>query len=293
MFKGIRLAPLLWRGCLAHAVAVCLLGSLPSGPAQTLYEASLGTLPEAQGWSYASLGVDITKSLSGDSVRLDTSTLTDNQAGWSRIAVPPLNRSQGFTLLFTAQLNAEVHNSGNRAGFSLIVLGADTNGIELAFWTNTVFAQGGPPSLFVHAEEVAFTTTSGFVDYALTLVASNYVLRANGTPILSGPVRDYTSFSGPINPYRTPNFIFFGDDTTSASASVNMRRFVLVQPPLLTTPGPGVVSWLGTSNLSYRVEASSNLITWADRGVVTSAADNFSYTNTTTERHEFLRVAHP
>lgn len=115
MFKRIRLAPSLWCRCPAQAVAVCLLASLSSGPAQTLYDAGLGTLPETQGWAYGALGLGIAKSLSGDSVRLDTSTLVDNQAGWTRVAVPPLDRSQGFTLLFTAQLNAEAHNNGNRA----------------------------------------------------------------------------------------------------------------------------------------------------------------------------------
>jgi len=293
MFKSIRLATAFWRGYLAQTGAVFLLGSLSSGPAQTLYDAGLGTLPEAQGWTYGAFGLGITKSLSGNSVLLDTSSQSGNQAGWSRIAAPPLDRSRGFTLLFTAQLNAEAHLNNNRAGFSVIVLGSDTNGIELAFWTNTIFAQDGPPNLFVHAEDVAFATTGHFVDYALTMVGSNYVLRANGSPILSGPVRDYTSFSGPISPYRSPNFIFFGDDTTSAGASVNVSRLALVRPPLLAMPAPGVVSWVGISNLSYRVEASSNLVTWADHGAATSPTETFSYTNTAIQSHEFFRVAYP
>jgi hypothetical protein len=208
MFKSIRPAATSSLGCLTQTVAVLLLGSLSSSPAQTLYDAGLGSLPEAQGWTYGAFGVGITKSLSGNSVLLDTSAQSGNQAGWSRVAVPPLDRSRGFTLLFTAQVNAEAHLNNNRAGFSVIVLGSDTNGIEIAFWTNTIFAQDGPPNLFVHAEDAAFVTTGHFVDYALTMVGSNYVLRANGTPILSGPVRDYTSFSGPINPYRTPEFHF-------------------------------------------------------------------------------------
>lgn len=293
MFECVRRASLLWRGRLVQAAAVLLLATPRSGQAQSLYDASLGTIPEAQGWTYGALGLGIGVSLSGTSVRLDTTTLVQNQAGWSRILVPPLDRKLGFTLLFTAQLNAEAHNNANRAGFSVIALGSDTNGIELAFWTNTVFAQEGPPSLFVHAEDVAFTTTGGFVDYALTLAGSQYSLYANGTPILAGPIRDYTSFSGLINPYRTPNFVFFGDDTTSANASVNVRRLVLIRPPLLTISAPGVVSWSGSSNLSYRVQASSNLVTWADRDLVTSPKDTFSYTNTATETPTFLRVVYP
>jgi hypothetical protein len=277
----------------AQVVAILLLGLLSVGQTQTLYDASLGTLPEGQGWVYGAFGLGIVKSESESSALLDTSTLVNNQAGWSRQATPPLDGNLGFTLLITVQLNAEAHNNPNRAGFSIIVLGSDTNGIELAFWTNTVFAQGGPPNLFVHAEDVTFRTTGGFVDYALTLVGDHYALHANGTTVLSGLVRDYTSFSGAINPYRTPNFIFFGDDTTSAGASVNVRRLVLVRPPLLTTPAPAVVSWLGHSGLSYRVQSSSNLVTWADRSMVTSPTDLFYYTNTTTAQREFLRVAYP
>jgi len=293
MFNPSRRVSILRRGCAAWTVAMLVLVSLSSSWAQVLYDASLGTLPESQGWLYGGLGAGITKSMSGNSVLLDTSALTGNQAGWSRVAAPPLNRSQGFVLLFTAQVNTEAHSNSNRAGFSIIVLGSDTNGIELAFWTDRIFAQDGPPNLFVHAEDAAFTTTGGFVDYSLTLVGSNYNLRANGTPVLSGHVRDYTSFSGPINPYRTPNFLFFGDNTTSASASVNVRRLALVRPPLLGAPAPGVISWIGYSNLSYRVQASTNLTTWVERGVATSPTDTFAYTNPVNMAQEFLRVAHP
>ena len=282
-----------WRGFTAKVSALSLLGSLISGSAQTLYDASLGTLPEAQGWSYGVIDFGTLKTMAGNSVLLDTSVSTLTSAGWSRIAAPPLDRSRGFTLLFTAQLNAEAHNNGNRAGFSVIVLGPDTNGIELAFWTNTIFAQSGPPGLFTHAEDVAFTTTGSFVEYALTLGATNYVLRANGTPVLSGPVRDYTSFSGPVNPYRTPNFMFFGDDTTSASASVNVRRLALVRSPLLTSHLGGVVSWQGNSNVTYRVQTSSNLVTWTELGVATSPTESISYTNQATRSVQFFRVAYP
>jgi hypothetical protein len=293
MFNPTRRGSILRRGCAAWTAAMLLLGSGTSSRAQILYDASLGTLPEAQGWLYGGLGAGITKSMSGNSVLLDTSAQTGNQAGWSRVAAPPLNRSQGFVLLFTAQVNTEAHSNSNRAGFSVILLGSDTNGIELAFWTDRIFAQDGPPNLFVHAEDAAFTTTGGFVDYSLTCVGSNYNLRANGTPVLSGPVRNYTSFSGPINPYRTPNFLFFGDDTTSASASVNVRRLTLVRPPLLGTHAPSVISWMGYSNLSYRVQASTNLTTWVERGVATSPTDTFTYTNPVSVSQEFLRVTYP
>ena len=54
---------------------------------------------------------------------------------------------------------------------------------------------------------------------------------------LQGGVRDYTSFTGPIDPYETPNFLFIGDDTTSARGAYRLRRVRLevgvAQPPVL------------------------------------------------------------
>jgi hypothetical protein len=40
--------------------------------------------------------------------------------------------------------------------------------------------------------------------------------------VLSGSLRDYTAFSGPVDPYETPNLIFIGDDTSSASARIRL-----------------------------------------------------------------------
>jgi hypothetical protein len=270
----------------------CLwLGFSPLARGQVLYEATLGTLPENQGWTYGALGT-VTKSLVDNSALLDTSGALSTQAGWSRISVTNLNRTNGFSLLFTALLNAETHASTNRAGFSVIVLGADRRGIELGFWTNRVFAQADSP-LFTHAEETDFSAMGGFVDYTLTILATNYVLQANGAAILSGPVRDYTSFAGFPNPYQTSNFIFFGDDTTSASASVNLRRVTLMLPPTLTTLAPGIVSWTGVSNQRYSVQVSTNLESWSLAGTATSPNNSFSFTNTPLQPRQFFRVVFP
>lgn len=293
MLRSLTPTPGGWPSCLAQLVVAACLGLAAPARAQVLYDASLGTMPEPQGWTYGELGSEVSRSLSGNSVLLDTSTRVGAQAGWSRLAEPTLDREAGFTLLFTAKLNAEAHTNHHRAGFSVILLGADANGVELAFWTNTVFVQDGPPNLFTHAEDTALPARDGYVDYALTIGGADYVLHADGVPILSGPVRDYTSFGGLINPYKIPNFIFVGDNTKSASASVNVKRVVLIHPPTLRSPAPGVVSWLGIHNLSYRLQVSSNLVDWVDRAVVTSITDTFSFSNAPTQAQAYFRVAHP
>lgn len=48
--------------------------------------------------------------------------------------------------------------------------------------------------------------------------------------ILKGSLRDYTAFTGAIDPYETPNFIFFGDNTTSAKANINFRSASITVP---------------------------------------------------------------
>ena len=142
-------------------------------------------------------------------------------------------------------------------------------------------------------KETSFSTTSGFVDYSLTMSATNYTLRGNGAVILSGPVRDYTAFTGFPDPYTTPNFIFFGDDTTSASASMNLRRVALIMPPRLTMGAPGTISWSGVSNQTYHVQVSTNLTDWNSAAATTSLNNSFQFTTNTSQPHQYFRVVFP
>ena len=180
----------------AAALAVWLLPA-DQGHAQTLYDGSLGTLPETQGWTFGAFGTVQAIATNGVAL-LDTSLAHSTQAGWSQVLGPGLDRAKGFALLFSAQLDAETHKNTNRAGFSVILLADDKQGIELGFWTDTIFAQSDAP-LFTHGEDASFSTTNGVTAYALAVLGANYILRANGVPILSGPVRDYTEFGGLVS----------------------------------------------------------------------------------------------
>jgi hypothetical protein len=231
-------------------------------------------------------------SATNDVAVLDTALAASTQAGWSRVMAPALNRARGFTLLFTAQLDTETHNSTDRAGFSVILLADDQQGIELGFWTDTVFAQSDAP-LFTHDEDASFPTTDGLTAYALTVLGTNYVLRADGVPLLSGPVRDYTEFGGLISPYRIPNFVFLGDNTRSAGAAVRLGRVALIRPVSLTCRRPGVISWMGVPKESYTVQASSNLTVWTNLATVISFSETFSFSTSLLAPVEFLRVVYP
>ena len=257
------------------------------GSAQVLFDGTNG-LPAVQGWFYFATGG--AQTLTNSAVLLDTSTNNSYRAGYS-LTTDRLNHTNGFTLLFTSQLIAEGHANNNRAGFSVIVLADDKRGIELAFWTNTIFAQSDSP-LFTHAEDTNVLTTA-FVDYALTFHATNYVLTANGTDILSGPVRDYSAFSGFPDPYSSSNFLFFGDDTTSAGGVLLLKKVVLITAPQLVVLPDRLITWAGVSNQTYTVQSSSNLTTWAVEGSATSTNSQFMFTNTSAAPAGFFRVVYP
>jgi hypothetical protein len=93
-----------------------LLAAMPWARAQTLYDAGLGTLPEAQGRSHGAIGI-ATEMITGNSVLPNTSATTNTEAGWSDLPAADLNRTNRFTLLITARLDSETHFSTNRAGF--------------------------------------------------------------------------------------------------------------------------------------------------------------------------------
>ena len=110
----------------------------------------------------------------------------------------------------------------DRAGVSVIALSSDLMGVELGFWGDRIWAQSGPS--FTKAEEGLFNTTSALTSYTLQFTGTTYSLTANGVPLLTGPLRNYSSFGAP---YNIPNFIFFGDDTTSARGSFRTSRITL------------------------------------------------------------------
>ena len=249
----------------------------------TLYDGTLGTLPAAQptpgqGWAYGASGA-ATQTAAGGVTTLDTTaadsisagynahlvgTISGNPATYTMTGLPvPFDRSTGYTVEITTQVNSESHGTHtDRAGFSIIVLSSDLNGIELGLWTNEIWAQSisAGPTYFTHGEGAAYPPTTQH-QYDLAILGGQYRLFSDGTQILSGNLRDY---SGSLKnttvgafstfPYATPNYIFLGDDTTEANASVNIadvRMFstALPEPASFVLMGLGV---LVCGGIAYR-----------------------------------------
>jgi hypothetical protein len=222
-----------------------IMNNPSDGSTITLYDAALGGTPDTQGKLAfrASPEALATQAFADGCTMLDSMANQPDAAGYfaNPRALPALDRAAGYALRFSVQLVAEYHADsdkngdglGDRAGFSVIVLSSDTKGIELGFWEDRIWAQeqgaAEPPggTLFTHAESAGFDTTGRMIAYTLAVRADSYALSSDGVTILRGQLRDYTAFDGPVNPYRTPNFIFLGDDTGSARAVIRLAFVAL------------------------------------------------------------------
>ena len=210
-----------------------------------LYDAALGGTPDTQGKLVfrTSPEATATQVFADGCTTLDSMARQLDSAGYFAVprSLPALDRAAGYALRFSVQLISENHADsdkdgdgvGDRAGFSVIVLSSDTRGIELGFWEDQIWAQeqgaAEPPAgtLFTHGESASFSTTGRMHTYTLAVRADEYELSGDGVLILRGQLRDYTSFEGPVNPYRTPNFIFLGDDTGSARGVIRLAYVAL------------------------------------------------------------------
>lgn len=139
---------------------------------------------------------------------------------------PTLDRTSGFLVAFNLEIIFETSNP-NRAGFSVIVISSDGKGIELGFKqepSGRIFAQSED---FIEAEDTEFDILSQ-TDYILGIRGENYTLSAGGAVILTGPLRDYNFDPAasdpalPFNPYKSPDFVFFGDDTDQGNATFTL-----------------------------------------------------------------------
>lgn len=224
----------------AIAVGFTLLMGATSASAKQIYNglSTPSKTPDKQGWTY--LGTQILTSPSAQATSggtiLDTGNIS-NYSGYfynNPLVDVKLDRAKGYSITFSVKINAETHSKDNRAGCSLIVisntLAGETQpyGIEIAFFKDKIWAQDSTFTTPNPAESASFNTQADGINYNLIVQGDKYQLFASGsvTPIITGKLRQY-SFTPPAgfpNPYKIPNLIFIGDNTTSATANVTIKN---------------------------------------------------------------------
>lgn len=234
----------------------------PSAPGVASFE------PTAAGWlSGGSFGA-VTASADAQGVSI-TQVGNGNTVGYSNYspllalvlgaplvnpAFPLLNRNTGYRFTFGLELSSEAHSGNpNRAGFSVTLISADPlhtgerKGIEIGFQSDRIFAQNDGSNgtgIFTAGE---FNNDAQAVGAAISpnrwnldVQGDSYslILATNGATILSGALRDYRG-SGK-NAYLTENFLFVGDNTSSASANFRFSYAAVTTP----VPEPHVYAML-------------------------------------------------
>ncbi len=218
----------------------------------TLYDGASGVTPNqynapSQWLNYGSLNGG-TQSISGGLTNLDTSSANGAYAGYSNYNVaspappsfitpttlvnplfPTLDRNAGYNLSFTVRINSQVNNGTNgdyRAGFSIIALSSDKQGIEIGFRDSDIFSQNNSAFNSIGEQATGVSSLlSSLTTYNLNVSGNNYTLTSGTTTLLSGLLRDYTTASGfGTDVYRTSNFLFLGDNTTSARANIDLQK---------------------------------------------------------------------
>lgn len=260
--------------------------------AQVLFDARPGTGPTDQGWSYAAAVGWAAQDFTGSAWRLITTAAPGEAAGYARRLDPPLDRRAGFNVLLRFRLPREVHVRDDRAGFSVTVLDADRRGIELGFWRDQVFAQADQP-LFTRAESAPHPFDAEPVELTLSVRADRYHLFVNRTVVLTGPLRDYTAFTGFPDVYEIPNFIFLGDNTTSAAVEVELFSVALIRPPRVAWAADGHLTWEGVPEQTHTVEFSADGRLWTPAGQVRSDTGRFTSPVAREADLGFYRVVHP
>jgi len=175
-----------------------------------------------------------------------------------------LDAEIGFTIGFTLQIANETSNP-NRAGFSMTVIANDGKGIELGFRTNQIFVQS---SNFTETSNSPINTTATR-SYTLKVVNGQYTLLDGTTPVgslVNQPLINYNFNPAtstppiPFNPYTTPNFLFFGDNTDQGNSQFTISNITVNTLPT-------------ANNESYSTPVGKVLNVGANQGVLANDTD--------------------
>lgn len=258
-------------------------GAVHRASGVVVYDGAVNSRPNQQGWvAYLPpFGGGGTQTLAAGGDTISTVGANANLGGFFShysyfTSVPPqranpawpvLHLAPGYTVRLDLQMLSETHATSDRTGFSVIAISEEGLGIEVSWWMGRVWVQegGAAPALFTQAEGVAFDTGAAVTRYDITMKGAAYTVYADGRRILTGALRDYSAFDAgaaalPFDPYETRSFVFFGDNTRSASGATFLTRVEVLTVPVeyAAACGPADIAFDDGTPLSAGAVGMSN-----------------------------------
>ncbi len=232
------------RGLAALAVTALLHGTSASSASVT-YDAALGSLPEAQGWTFQNPQGVVLPSVSAGELHQGPTGVLEMQ-WWQRNDVP-----LSFTAGFAMVVDMRVETSG-------FLLQPEDGSQRVGFFLDVIDGEGRRAALGISQVGVSLNTDRDLLasnGIPLTGVATTdrlhrYVVRAQGgtfTLSMDGAVVGSTPVGSPV--FAAPatwNLVIFGDETNAVGSETFVRRLAYGDPAaaLAESPAPAMATHL-------------------------------------------------
>ncbi len=222
----------------APAAGLALLLALPAQAALLTYDASLGSLPEAQGWTFEQLGgAPPAPSVSGGVLYQGTTDYSGAQY-WYSTALSYDFTQAPVTVDARLRIDYATFHPFPRGGYNIVLFDSAGRDAALHITSSAVFL--GNDQLSGASSIVAFDTTDAFHDYRLTAGPGGISLSIDGNSIVSLALGPTTSSGLSVS---------FGD-ATILGQSQSQLQFLTVTTQDVPEPATLGVFGLGLAALT-------------------------------------------
>jgi hypothetical protein len=213
-------------------VLAFVVGLSTSGHAQTwtTYDPSLGTLPEAQGFTRMDEGGSPNPTVTGGMLNQGPTSYFARQY-WQSISEVPIDFANGFTLEATLKVLQSSYEpdtciEGQRAGYYLGVTDKDGRSFDVGMGCHGLFIGNDDREDVSTAPFAAFDSTDAFHTYRLVVTDKGGTLYIDNKSVLSTPLGK--PIASPV-----PNRVYFGDGSSRGWSwtQLSIFRYTLTDTP--------------------------------------------------------------
>src|SRR5439155_19305193 len=179
---------------------------------------------------------------------------------------------------------------GDGGDYSVVV----TNAAGSATSSNATLTVVTPPVIVIQPQNQAANQGS---DATFSVTASgseplSYQWRFASTNVAGATATSYTRPN--VQPGDAGNYSVAVTNSAGTALSSNAVLSLIVPAPVLVMQSSGLLQWQGLSNLTYRVQAKTNIddTNWSTLGTASSPTTDISFTNQSGAPQQFFRVVY-